>query len=461
MRYLYLLGLGVALCGCSWLYDPSGLPSQANPDNLSVERVEPTLLLEGIGDDGGRPALLVIYGNDIASDATVTIEAKGGADPMLIVGTPRVDRLGRVLAVPVTSRVNPGLSGAETLVLDVAVRQPGSDGERVAHVDWSLQGFDELSAAPPNDGVAHIYSQVKLNGVTLPTTGGPVILRSNSSISIIGDVSVSALLQKGGPGGGDGGDMGEAGTGPGAGAVVAGLSGDGGGAGFAEPGGGGAVGGKPTGDQLITSYADNAGSGGGGAKLVSVTGATGGGGGGTLELTARGAVTIAGVAATGAAGGEAGTVKGGGGSGGVIVLRSGVMVSATSLDASGSRAAQANAGSNGRIRVDAPVIATTNEAPKAVRGAMFGPELAMVSDSEMLSFKLHGAEALTFNIHVLAASGALTQTASLADFQNDDVLDLTAKLKPGYNRICTTPVGSQVALVESTNCVEVAYLEPP
>ena len=82
MRVLAL----VLLSGCSFIYNPTNLDHSIDSNTSDVEvvaDVDPTMLkltdawpaqvFEGAGTGGARPALVVIYGHQIAEDAVVTI----------------------------------------------------------------------------------------------------------------------------------------------------------------------------------------------------------------------------------------------------------------------------------------------------------------------------------------------------------------------------------------------------
>src|SRR5687767_9827849 len=78
---LLSLVVGVGLAGCSVIYDaddlrnkPDAIPLDADPSMLALDSVDPPELLEGVGDDGGRPALLLINGESIVDSAEVTVE---------------------------------------------------------------------------------------------------------------------------------------------------------------------------------------------------------------------------------------------------------------------------------------------------------------------------------------------------------------------------------------------------
>src|SRR6266545_6420757 len=80
--------LAAALAGCSLIYNPNGLPQpgdapadaeliiDADPTMLVLSDVAPATINEGQGDGGGRAAVVVIRGENIAPDAMVTITSQ-------------------------------------------------------------------------------------------------------------------------------------------------------------------------------------------------------------------------------------------------------------------------------------------------------------------------------------------------------------------------------------------------
>jgi hypothetical protein len=201
---------------CSLLYNPNDLtePSpDAQPDARPVDpdllkltglQAQGSALDEGVGDGHGRPALLVVAGTDIAANATITITRKGGgALPNLELRNPPViSKAGDLIAVPVAALVDPTLAAGASVELDVMISQPGNSGATIeAHAAWSLAGYGELDAAanlPTAD--AHTYSRVNVTGPVRATGTKPLIIRSNSSLSLTTALDVSGNGQAAGPG---------------------------------------------------------------------------------------------------------------------------------------------------------------------------------------------------------------------------------------------------------------------
>ena len=479
--------------GCSVLYNPDRIDRppadakvfedapdsmiDANPADLMLTGVESPVLVEGQGDEGGRPAVLVVRGTNIVNGATITVAAATGTALVEVVDTPIVSAQNDLIAVKVIARVDTALAAGTTTDLVVTVSQPSPLGGTVDKTTtWQLKGLDELEGATGtvDTAMAREYSHVDVDTLTYSGTG-KVIVRATAGIDIANAIDVSATADSAtpGPGGGAGGTGSNGGgtisdgTGPGRGRKgVAGSSG-GGGAGFViagEDGGGNAgSGGVQTGDVLITSYSANTGSGGGGATYF------GGGGGGTLELTAGGNLTVGGtILAKGSAGGGGGlaaTSGGGGGAGGCVVLRSGGAATVSGFDLRGGAAGagpalggkDGGAGRTGRSRVDAVTI--TGDVGPAHRGLMFDGATPVIVRASAPMFHLLGSMGDSFDLQRVNTSFApLGDKLSVAFGGADNIDAAVPELAPGFNRVCAVPKDSGLANAESRNCVDLVYL---
>ncbi|HWU91595.1 MAG TPA: hypothetical protein VN253_30215, partial [Kofleriaceae bacterium] len=367
------------LGGCSLIYNPNNLPGAAdaapdvlvdgNPADLALEDVKPSVIVEGAGVGGSRPAVLVISGRNIVKQNTrVSITAGSGSarTPMLVIDQAQieVDVDNQRLAVPITLPVDPMLNAGETIPLDVTVTQDGAPQPGKLTGKLALKGLAELvdGKLPAGGFLAGLseFSQIDVKTGTIASASmqaGPIILRSTSSVSIATAISVSAAGREGGPGGGRGGmgggvaQNGGAGTGPSAG-TTSGAPG-----GFAS-----------TDVQLGTLGDPNRSSGGAGGDGGVGTGGVGGGGGGSIEITAAGTLVVSNVSSTGAAGGAGalGGNAGGGGSGGVVLLRAGAAATSGTINVSGGGAGAAA----GRVRVDAGQAITMPACSGCYRGPM-------------------------------------------------------------------------------------------
>lgn len=476
------------LMGCSLLYNPSNLPSPpidaaadahiVFPDLLALTAVGPSVLLEGQGTGGSRPAILAIEGTDIASDATVAllpVDAQGSPPVIEIDLAHAVHALGgTVLAIPVTLPVDPnrGKPSATEVMLTVQVTQMGANGSPVVKL---LPGKLKLRNLPELDTVitdvaalAPQYSQVSLAaGLTFAARAStsPAVIRAVGAIDFgMGDVHADGSGQAPGPGGNAGGAKGAGGGGAGgghpSGLLSGGLLAAASGGGYGTAGGpGGAVGnananpgGIATGDDFLRSYAANASSGGGGGDNN-----PGGGGGATLELTAGGTLTVGKVSANG---GNAGG-NGGGGSGGAIVLRSGGTATLGTVTANGGGGGNGSAGDGGvgRVRYDVPALVGTAPAG-ARRGVAFDPSGGNIplatSDAHQPLRVISTTGTTDFKVFVLNTEGTTTASTSVTFGSASAVI--TPTLVSGYNRVCVTPPGSTPDIVESTNCLDIAYV---
>jgi hypothetical protein len=491
------------LAGCSLLYNPNNLPSPPDPvipDGPPVDAREPdappidvtalklggalpAMLLEGQGDGGSRPAVVVVTGENIGPDATVTLVAPRGVTPapMVQVDNAHAARApnGHVLAVPVTLAVDTGrATGTMALTVQVSQMTPTGPIAAMASNPVTVQYLPELTAAITDPAaLAAKYSEVKLSGTVLSfpasASASRVAIVAVASIDL-GGVHADAMGSVPGSGGGAGGPAKVVGGGPSGGqpgnflvgnqgAVVAG-----GGGGYRVAGGGGhdlggniaAPGGGPIGDDFVSSYATNRSSGGGGGGM-----SAGGGGGGTIEITAGGTLKIGPVSAGGAAGGGDGLLSGaaGGGTGGTVVLRSkagsatlgAVTVSAGAAGHNGALTPAAGAGSDGRVRYEAVSVTGAPAAP-ARRGAVFAHDNPVAtSDPQPAISLISAAGSDAFKLFVVDGAGATTTSMTVV-FGSPTAL-VRPPLSPGYNQVCvTTPQGGPT-IEESKNCIEIGY----
>jgi hypothetical protein len=452
-----------ALAGCSLLYNPDHLPPYVDPLAPVPQSAGPQILFEGQGTGGSRQAILAITGRNFAPEATVELlpTDESSTAPPIEIDNAHIVRGSTVLAVPVTFPVDM-TPGAGDVKLTVQVTQMGSDGpvagtlkDRVV-----LRKLPELDTSISDSTMlAPLYSSVKVTtalSFTPLANASPVVIRAVGAIEL-GDVHVDASGQTPGPGGGAAGAGGASlmmdggkGGGPGggtAGSVTAG-------------GGGGAV----SSDDLITSY-KTSGSGGGGGAI-----AAGGGGGGTLELTAGGTLKVGAITSKGADG-QSGTTGGGGGSGGVIVLRSGALATFGVITASGGLGGSSTGlslpdgkpGGGGRLRYDVPSFsgeAPTSSTAIIQRGVAFGaavgtnPLVTQNDHQDLIVLSEMGST--QFNVFVRDADDITTASTNVT-FTSPNVI-ITPALRPGYNRICILPPGGNTNLLESTNCIDIAYV---
>ncbi len=473
--------------GCSLVYNENNInppsdaradsaidaPADANPANLTITGVESPILVEGQGEDGSRPALLVIRGTNIVTGARVTVEAAPPNMAMVeVVDEPAiVSAQSDLIVVKVIARVDNTLSNGTTEDLVVKVSQPSPLGGMVEQMTtWQLKGLEELigATAGVNTSSPREYSRVSIGTLTI-SGGQKVLVRATGGITITNAIDVSAITgtnsANAGPGGFAGGVGEMGGAGPGGGKQGVKGSKGGGGAGFASAGGDGGSnlgsGGAMTGDVLVTRYATNAGSGGGGSDGF------GGAGGGILELTAGGNLTVSAmISANGSAGKSVAIVGGGGGggSGGVVVLRSsgtatvnGISVAGGAGGTSGLLAGAGGPGKEGRARIDAVTI-TGNVGP-AHRGAMFAATAPTIVRTNTPMLTVLGSIGDNFDLQRVNLSFAPVGSIKPVAFGGADTLDVAAPtLDAGFNRVCIVPEGSGLGNPESRNCIDLVYL---
>lgn len=466
----------ILLGGCSLIYNPNNITSvdaktymdamvDANAAELALTSIDSPTLLEGQGDGGSRPAVLVVRGANITSAATITVAATTGVAMVETVGSPVVSKQSDLIAIPVIAHVDTNLAASTTKELTVTVSQPTPGGMVTQMLPWQLQGLGELepmsgSATLTTTTAPFVYSRVNITGTLTFSGTEKAIIHATSSISINAIVGMSATGQTAGPGGFNGGAPAGDGAGPGKGTKGNATTAGGGGAGFTTAGGdgvsNGGSGGPATGDVLVTSYMTNAGSGGGGATNA------GGGGGGTIELTAAGTLSAPAITAKGASVTGNVTTAGGGGSGGVIVLRSGAAATlggALNVDPGTGGAGLTSAGGDGRAgraRVDA--VSVTGSLGPAHRGVMFDTGAPVIARMMQPEITVIGTPGDRFDLHRVT-SGITSIDKTLIDLGGSAQLAVKpASLTPGFNRLCAVPENASLANDESRNCIDVAYL---
>jgi hypothetical protein len=463
--------------GCSLIYNPSNIDKaqdapmadamiDANPANLALDTVESPPLVEGAGDGGSRPAVLVVRGMNITSSATISVAATSGSAMVQTVGDAAISAQSDRIAIAVVAPVDTSLAAGVTKDLTITVTQPTSSGMATQTIPWSLQGLGELE--PGGSGNVTLtttttpfrYSRVNVTGTLTINGTDKAIIHSTSSMTINALVGMSASGATAGPGGFNGGAASGDGNGPGKGTKGNATTAGGGGAGFTTAGGDGVAnggsGGPATGDDWITSYATNAGSGGGGGT------STGGGGGGTVELTAAGTLRAPAISANGANGAGNVTTGGGGGAGGVIVLRSyaaATLTGALTVNPGSGGAGLASAGGDGRAgraRVDAAGI--TGSLDSARRGFMFNTTAPLIVRQPQPDIAVTGGAGSRWDLHRVT-SMIISIEKVLVDLGAVTERDVKSPaLAAGFNKLCSVPEGATLANSESRNCIDVAYL---
>ena len=306
----------------------------------------------------------------------------------------------------------------------------------------------------------HEYSKVEATSISVAGSpgGGPLIIRSRSTVTLGGTSSVSANGATGGPGAGNGGPggtisgPGQPGTGP-----AGGLPSGGGGS-YASKGGGNSH--DPVGDAaLSTLELPNRGSGGAGGNSNGSPspGGAGGGGGGTIEITAAGPIVLGTVLARGG-NGATGASLGGGGSGGTILVRSGASVSAMLLDATGGMGQ--NLGGVGRIRVDSGSDVPEMSTPVFYRGPMFAADTPAIVTEAQPTWAAIGQPLTPVRYYFTTPDRAQLRGPFEATFSSTGRAMLLASdaLFEGLNIVCIGVEGGDLDRAEARNCIDVAYV---
>jgi hypothetical protein len=467
--------------GCSLIYNPSNLgqPTDSkifndapvdvppdveiimpvNPSELSVTEIYPMTVDEGRGTFGGRPALFVIRGTnfDGGSDAglVVTLTPTDGGMPLTFTTNVAGDH--NFIALQLTAPVDTSCEEGATHNYTLGVTESGATMQTMANAlletchDQLLTGSGSATVLA-TAATMPMYSEVKVTNALTITGTSNAIIQSAGGIEIDGTITANAAGQTGVAGGSNGG--GDLGTGAGAGAGAGGVAG--GGAGFSMHGTPttgsltAGVGGPIIGDLAISSYATNYASGGGGGTLTS-----GGGGGGTIELTARGDVTIGTVQVHG---GPASGGSGGAGAGGVIVVRAlgGTAHGTISLDA--APGGTGTAASPGRTRIDGT---TANSVASQFYGPGFGTP-SLISTQQDVTLMLTGQPLTMFNGYVQTRKNDITNFSFMTG-PNPTTYGTAMQsvtLTSGYNTVCVLASGTLSASTADVaqDCIEMAFL---
>ncbi len=472
--HLARLCLASSLGGCSLLYNPSNIGEpmdarpidappifDADPSMLTLTKAFPSVLYEGTGEGGSRPAVVVVEGMHMVPTnlkVTITKAATATKTPLVVVDNAaiKLEANGLRLAVPVTLTVDL-LLGNETVALDITVTQdsPAGPVSKTLSGMVTLQGLPEIlpttTPLPTLIGGVNEFSKVQRSTgtFTIASSTMPISIRSRSSLDLGGvtSLSVSANANNPGPGGFAGGPGGSTVTPSGAGMGPAGGAASGGAAGFTT---------DPT---IFTLGLPFRGSGGGGGQGAATTGGPGGGGGGSIELSAGGDLKVGDLTAKGGTP-PANLNIGGGGSGGVILLRAGRHLEGGALDVAGTGTAAA-----GRVRYDAGGTVTLANAGTFYRGAMF-VDPPLITTSETPTLDVAGTKLTSFKYYILNATGQVVNGPFTGNVPDNGPASImfgsgpTDRLFPGLNRVCLV-LGTGDASADTRNCADIAFVYQP
>jgi len=485
------------LGGCSFIYNPNNINRDVdaklvdtehvvdvNPAGLTLTYAYPAVVYEGVGTGGSRPAVVVIRGEEIAPNATVTVVPMTGAPTQITVNDVKVAGDHRWIALSITVPVDEmqdetGGNAKAALPLVITVDNGMGHTAMLPMDALKVQWLDQLEApiTAPADPMKR-YSKILVTGATnfaASSTAHRATLRSMSSIEFDAALTANAAGLNPGPGGCAGGPVamtGATATTDGDVCQPGQHGGGGGGGGYVLAGdsSNNGAGGSPTGDALISAFKTNvAGGGGGGDQTAALLGGgAGGGGGGTIFLDAGGTLTLkAGVSANGAAGTNGGLGGGGGGgAGGTILLRSGGAMSVTGTVSAGGMGGGTGTGGaggaahDGRVRFDAASI--TGTAPTGTQGSTFTmvPAFSTTMDVPQGMITLSGPPGASNIFHGQGydKDGNATNAFDLS-YSGAGVAMPAVTLAAGYNQLCVlVPNGNVFTAPESANCVEIAFL---
>ncbi|MBC7976201.1 MAG: hypothetical protein H7138_14610, partial [Myxococcales bacterium] len=161
--------------------------------------------------------------------------------------------------------------------------------------------------------------------------------------------------------------------------------------------------------------------------------------------------------------GVRGTNSGGGGSGGAIVLRSGAAATLNGdiLATGGTAANNVSVGGQGRVRYDFPTQMGTPTITAVKRaGVSFdiaaGVNPLVVTEQQPELRVLSEAAGTQFNVAVLTANNTTSSSTNVTFGSTAAVFRPT--LIEGFNRVCVSPPQGNPTLVESTTCIDIAYV---
>jgi hypothetical protein len=154
---------------------------------------------------------------------------------------------------------------------------------------------------------------------------------------------------------------------------------------------------------------------------------------------------------------------GGGGSGGALLVRAGVLLAAAGATAvapggmgRGDAACLGGNGGKGRIRLDRGNQATIDADPAAFLGAApVAAGLEPIVNEAVLALPVRGEPDESYQLFVNGGGPMAFST------DGDGSASPEVTLEPGLNRLCVQAAGgANLEYPESTNCVDVAYIEP-
>jgi len=496
MRQLAVLATSVPLLGaCSFIYNPDHINrdidaqtadveivTDVDPTMLTIDDVVPDKVNEGAGTGNASPAVFVIYGHQIAPDATVTITPTTDDAALVSIVAQQVAADANFIAF--TLQVNDdGMQndGVEHPIGITVTQSGGAVTRSLDPMKLVVHHLDSLTttiSAPP---ARKLYSLINVTDVmTFPpdATLGAIQLRAVGPATVTKAITAKANGTLPGPGGCAGGAMKASGASSNASSwpcqgrgesLGGGLLNNvgGGGGGFAVAGengsGPGGSGGIMCGTREIDAFSNNAPSGGGGGGAASVLGSASaaGGGGGMIEISAGGDLTVgAGINANGADGTGGGGGDGGGGAGGVILLRAGATISVTGAltvnkGLKGTGGAAGGDGSVGRIRIDA----AKGSLPDAGYNAPMFIDPPRIVTAQHTSLMLRGFPGdMTASYTVFDRDGNRVDGPQAIAFGTDQATQ-PVTLKAGYNKVCLVVKNGNVQMnPEAGQCTDIAFL---
>ncbi|MES1157555.1 MAG: hypothetical protein ABUL67_00520, partial [Haliangium ochraceum] len=217
-QHLVKLAPAFLVGGCSLIYNPSNIKAtdastvdmkppidvevvaDADPTMIALDAAYPADVYEGAGTGGSRPAVVVIYGHNIAQDAQATLVPTGTANVTIL--EQHVAHDGNFLMLALQGPIDPMTpgsgsgsgsgSGAVDIPVAITITQASSGGPVMKTLDaaFTYHYLDELTDAnvgTDSDAVsAKLWSKVDLHNAVTFAAGahGPVLIRSKSSINV-------------------------------------------------------------------------------------------------------------------------------------------------------------------------------------------------------------------------------------------------------------------------------------
>src|SRR5258708_966647 len=210
MRLLIACTVVAGATGCELLYNPSNLhgkqfldatrPIDADPSMPSIDDVFPSVVFEGAGSGGSRPAVVVIHGRNLVSDAVVTFTPNTNVKVTSTTSSGDANIIAVTLEIDVDPNLHEGMTPLSVSLVQNGGTASADDSQAAHHV--ALQGLEEFGNTRTQ--TVGVYSQVVAASSSFTLDTHRFVLRAIANIAITGAIAVDANKQAPGAGGGAG-----------------------------------------------------------------------------------------------------------------------------------------------------------------------------------------------------------------------------------------------------------------